>query len=352
MAVDLFFEDDHTEIFRRTIEALKSVINLSLYKGTYIYLEEINEKLTSACSISKYRAENTSSVILAAMDIYQRRYSGRMNAQMYTSRATKEGKISYSFTNTTKDFFTWLSKGLDYLMQDTDNQKIHIVNDKNKNRCKELTIILGVLESIGVLRFKSLGGSNSQIYIYVNETKNMQMVRDKPQSYRNKLLEMVNVRHQDSVQMLTYLFQNEFTSEEVWDHLENYFLGILPDDLNDTFSNDKRTGVELQASPTRLLIGESLSNDYSTWQEANALFDNDIILSFDKNNIPLADYYASKLIIDESEIDTQLVWQQSKIVITDGEETEELRLMVQNDGWHCIPIDNISITELNRLIQR
>ena len=36
---------------------------------------------------------------------------------------------------------------------------------------KEKLHILGILESLNVLVFKALGGKNSQIYIYVNQTK-------------------------------------------------------------------------------------------------------------------------------------------------------------------------------------
>ena len=59
----------------------------------------------------------------------------------------------------------------------------------------------------------------------------MRIVRDKPQIYRNRLLEAIGERHKISVVMLSYLFQNRFTSDEIWEHLENYFLGILPEAL-------------------------------------------------------------------------------------------------------------------------
>jgi len=210
---------------------------------------------------------------------------------------------------TTNGFFTWITRGYEHISKNTEGEKIYIVNDSSKVRCKEITTILGVLESIGVLRFKSLGGSNSQIYIYVNETKNMQMVRDKPHSYQNKLLEMVNTRHNDSVEMLTYLFQSDFSSDEIWNHLENYFLGILPSDLVQTKSSENDSSEENAYVSVRLLIGDSLFNDYSCWREANSIFDNSIITTFDEEGIPLADYYASKLNIGDINIDAQLVWQ-------------------------------------------
>ncbi len=232
MSVEIFLEDGCDDRFQRVMALLKSLVNASLYQGIYISFDELITRTASACSISRYRAENIISVVLAAMVIFQREFLRKMNARMYTSRAAKDGSISYLFTNATRDFFTWLAKGYEYINKNTTEQRIYIVDNAGKMRCKEVITILGVLESFGALRFKTLGGSHSQIYIYVHETKNMQIVRDRPQAYSNKLLEMVNTRHQDSVQMLTYLFQSNFTSEEIWDHLENYFLGILPVDLN------------------------------------------------------------------------------------------------------------------------
>ena len=104
----------------------------------------------------------------------------------------------------------------------------YVVNNSRIDLGREIITVLGMLESFGALRFKSLGGSDGQLYIYVFGTKSMLMVREKPQEYRNRLLEMVNERHRLSVKMLSFLYQSGFTSEEMWEHMENYFLGILP----------------------------------------------------------------------------------------------------------------------------
>ena len=59
----------------------------------------------------------------------------------------------------------------------------------------------------------------------------MEEVIRKPNFYNNKLLEKVADRHKISVAMLSYLYQNEFTSNEIWEYIENYFLGILPEEV-------------------------------------------------------------------------------------------------------------------------
>ncbi|WP_434654230.1 hypothetical protein [Thermoanaerobacterium thermosaccharolyticum] len=54
---------------------------------------------------------------------------------------------------------------------------------------------------------------------------------EKPYRYKNKLLEIIGERHKMSVAMLTYLFDGNFSSEEFWDLIEDYFLGILPKEI-------------------------------------------------------------------------------------------------------------------------
>ena len=143
--------------------------------------------------------------------------------------------------------------------------------------CSTLNSDLGLLEAFGVLRFKSLGGSNSQIYINVRETKNMQIVRDTPNRYRNKLLELINDRHHQSVEMLQYLFHGKFESAEIWEHLENYFLGIMPPALSNDSNSitiDDETAANLAI---QLCVGENLQDDYENWALVGELFDNPVL---------------------------------------------------------------------------
>lgn len=36
-------------------------------------------------------------------------------------------------------------------------------------------------------------------------------------------------RHLISIQMLTYIYESGFTNDEIWDIIENYFLGKIPE---------------------------------------------------------------------------------------------------------------------------
>lgn len=46
------------------------------------------------------------------------------------------------------------------------------------------------------------------------------------EKYNNRLLENIYERHKASVEMLKRLFEHNYTSDERWELIEDYFLGI------------------------------------------------------------------------------------------------------------------------------
>ena len=86
--------------------------------------------------------------------------------------------------------------------------------------------MLGILEALGVLNFKMTGGENSQLYIHINQIRNLKNITDA--HYTNKILESVALRHKISVEMLTYIYENDFDNDGIWNLLEDYFLGKIP----------------------------------------------------------------------------------------------------------------------------
>lgn len=45
----------------------------------------------------------------------------------------------------------------------------------------------------------------------------------KPTMYKNRLLELIRNRHKLSVEMLSYIFENNLSNEEIWGIIEDYF---------------------------------------------------------------------------------------------------------------------------------
>ena len=100
-------------------------------------------------------------------------------------------------------------------------------------------MILGILESIGVLTFEMLGGANSQIYIYINQIQALKNILNAPYRYNNRLLDIVSERHLISVKMLTYIYEGDFSNNQLWNLLEDYFLGVIPEKVKHDCRKEK-----------------------------------------------------------------------------------------------------------------
>lgn len=53
------------------------------------------------------------------------------------------------------------------------------------------------------------------------------------------MLEAVAERHMISVKMLTYLYEGNFSSSEIWSLLEDYFLGVIPEKVKQDCRSEK-----------------------------------------------------------------------------------------------------------------
>lgn len=353
MSIDITLADNSGLIFDSVINALHGIFQESISSGNYLKESIISERLASLCSslgINRYRAQSAINVFFAAANTYASEYSNRLNGRLYLTRATHAGDTSYSIRSSIQDFFNWIKRRFREILTqlipaDSETQrKLYLINDSHNTQCKEYLTCLGVLETMGVLRFKSLGGSNSQLYIYVNSVKDMTIVRDRPASYINRLLELVNKRHRDSVEMLTYLFQNDFTSEEIWDHLENYFLGIMPDTFGGKTVMD--TSIDCDDRTVILQIGDDFKEDYTSWSEAAILFDDFQTEKLDLAGIPLADYYSAKLYAGSQYVDVLLAWQSQKIALVDVNIPDELGETFRENGWLVCQCNTLDLDKM------
>lgn len=353
MSVEISFDNeaDHISVFYAMTKMLKELVQTSQYQGKFYSVQEMVSHLASRLVISSFKAENIINIVLAAMDQYRKNYSQQLDAVLYQSRISKTQVQSYQFTSTATSFFGWLDRNFRYIDSNIVNGQLYCVNTTKSNHCKEISTVLGLLEAFGVLRFKSLGGSNSQIYINVRETKNMQIVRDAPNRYRNKLLELINDRHRQSVEMLQYLFHGKFESSEIWEHLENYFLGIMPPSFKNGsvgLSIDDETAENLAI---QFGVGENLQEDYENWTLVGELFDtNRLFEELERMGVAFADYYASTLTLGDIEADALLVWADKHIAITSGEENISFREQALRCGWRCITIEEATAEQIQALL--
>ncbi len=225
--VKLDFKDGHDSQFNKIMTALEAFVNQGIRTEQYYDVSELSSELSNRCGLAIYKARSVAEVVIAAMCQYaQKFYIG--DTRLYTAKATNSGVMKYQFLNPMNSFFKWIRKYYSKVLNENDNGTMYVVND-NSNDIKMISTTLGILESFDVLSFEMIGGENSQLYIYINQIHVLKGVINNPGNYKNKLLENVAIRHLISVKMLTYIYENDFNSSEIWDLLENYFLGIIPE---------------------------------------------------------------------------------------------------------------------------
>lgn len=227
LRVGISFSRDYESLFNNVWSSLKSFIKKKVITSEHTAVSEIEDILTKDCSMNKYKAQTICEVVIASMDTYRKKYA-RSTAPIALEKTSTDGKTKYQFNVAVNSYFRWVESGLRKIENETHDGQLFLV-EKDGKHIQEYSVILGILESIDVLSFEMLGGANSQLYIYINQIQSLINIINNPQRYENGLLDKVADRHKVSVSMLTYLYENNFTSEERWDILEDYFLGTIPE---------------------------------------------------------------------------------------------------------------------------
>ncbi len=226
LCVEIKFEEDFRAIFQRLFGRFKAAVNFSVYNSKYISVEDLSEALASDKKISKYRAQNICEILIASMDSYRKNFNRKAHS-IFAERTMPNGKSYYRFNTAMRFYFAWVEKFFNAVVDETKAGLLYIT-DANAGRAKEINTVLGILEALGVLNFKMTGGANSQLYIHINQIRNLKKIIDAGSRYKNKILESVAERHKISVAMLTYIYENDFDNAQIWNLLEDYFLGKIP----------------------------------------------------------------------------------------------------------------------------
>ena len=227
LCVSIKFEDDFASKFSSIWECLRRVAQDDIISEEFIRLDAFIIALNKGCGVRKYKAQTICEVLIASMQTYKRKFQQGTNA-ILQQRELKNGETMYRFNTAAGSFFDWVERGFRNIVNETKDGQLYIT-DANGRKAKEYSTILGILEALNVLTFEMSGGADSQLYIYINQIRSLYNIKNNPGAYKNRLLETVAERHLISVKMLTYIFEGGFSSDEIWDIIEDYFLGRIPE---------------------------------------------------------------------------------------------------------------------------
>ena len=225
LCVKLVLAEDYQSRFHSVWQAFRSSVHQQLNDGKRITVKELAKPLLPFYQNSAYRAESVVDVLLSSIDTYRRHiYRGK---EWMFKEYPCNGPTKYEFTVAIRSYFSWIEQFLKKIIEETEADVMYL--KQNENNVREISTVLGVLDTLDVLSFEMTGGENSQLYIYINQIMSLKQILNAPHLYHNRILQAVSERHMISVKMMTYLFESGFTSDEIWELLEDYFLGKEPE---------------------------------------------------------------------------------------------------------------------------
>ena len=227
LKVEVFYEKRYEQIFSKVIKIFEDTIYSYLLKGQYLDKDTLKNEFISK-GIRKFQVEVIAEALLQNIILYEKRFYKSLNRNLVKTLTDNDGTIRYLFYNSIDEYLKWLRGGIKDINNRLEEGVIYLDNFQKQ---QEIIQLLGIYEVMELLTFKSLGGLGGEIYIYVSETKTMEQVIRKPYLYRNTILEKVEKRHSVNVNMLNYLYSNKFSSNEIWNIIEDYFIGILPKEV-------------------------------------------------------------------------------------------------------------------------
>lgn len=232
LCVTIDFADDSKAVFKNSWGILKNIMKISISDNKYLSLEDIVKKFLEKCSTSKYKAQNLCEILIASMENYRKNFS-KSTTPILTEKTFGDGKKNYRFNVSANYYFQMVEKIFNEIVEQTEDDQLYLTNITGEV-AKKYSNVLGILEAMGVLSFEMAGGASSQIYIHINQIRNLKNILDGRNNYRNRILETVAARHKISVKMLTYIYEGNFGNDEIWNLLENYFLGKIPESVKNS----------------------------------------------------------------------------------------------------------------------
>ena len=224
----------------KNIRIFEDILGKYAIDNTYFDISDISKKFINRNNdiTDKYYSDNITEVILSSMEYYQGINRKKSNFYKGFIKKNPLHNDKYSiYDSNYNEFFKWIIDKFDYIFNNDhydiyiNKFRFYISKNKKSTHMEEIFVVLGILETMGLIVYETSGGDTPQVYVHVNSRYQLQKILDAPTKYRNKVLDNVHYRHNISSKMLMYLFKNEVNTEIFWDKIEDYFLGRIPPEI-------------------------------------------------------------------------------------------------------------------------
>lgn len=243
LKVSINFKPNFQGLYRARIAVFKNLVDASSSGSKYVTAEDVAAEFVNRLEIADYAAQNISEILIASVEAYAENFVTGFRA-LFAKNFRPNSRTDYRFNSGMNQYFAWLDKIFRDIVANTDDGCLYLKNLQGKD-AKAHTIVLGILEALSVISFEMTGGEDTQLYIHITQIENLQNILNNRSKYRNHILEDVADRHRLSVEMLSYIYKNDFTSTQIWNLLEDYFFGKIPSPVRAAYNSDEKHHTDI-----------------------------------------------------------------------------------------------------------
>lgn len=239
--------DDVIMNYRKILDSFEEFVTKYQISEGYFSVKNLGDHFSSSLQISdKFKARSFAQALINSAFDYGKVKSRPFLRERSSIGQEKQFKIQGD-PNAFKIFVLDAIKSV--LNPDTNffknqNDIISFFSKGDKEAIDGRLLAVGIGEARDLLSYQLIGGSNPQIYMRVNAIFQLEKAIAQGSFYKNDILTDVRNRHLLSVEMLKYLFlrpqEGNSKSQRIlnystwfWDTIENYFMGIIPEEVRD-----------------------------------------------------------------------------------------------------------------------
>lgn len=205
--------------------ALESILGDLQQSNKFFKVEKLVEMLMERTSIEKkYVAEMVAPQIMYLL--HKIELNGFNNQSFSNYDSQKDMFIIKNNTFAQRIYI--LKKAIRNMLSDDEARRV--IRYTRSGLSSPEVIAAQFLESLELVDTKISEGSNPEFFVRVNSPYAIERILD-DERYRSRTLRLVNEKHEESCDLMTYFFTKLNSDSERWSFIEEYFLGKLDDQL-------------------------------------------------------------------------------------------------------------------------
>lgn len=240
--------------YRQILKAFDKFIDECKLTGRKFSSTELGNYLTRELKISnRFKARSLGKALINAMFSI----GDRKKIKIIAEASSGIDKQKYQFYQGSEIFSEYVISILQHIIfpennfsrSEDDRDLTTFFPRSNRQNLNTKLTVLGIGEVVGLFNYQLLGGNDPQIYLRMNSIYPLERAIKKGGKYRNAILEDVRHKHYVSWAMLGYLFTKEQPEKHVedrivnytewfWNTIEDYFMGIIPEEVREEYSKD------------------------------------------------------------------------------------------------------------------